>query len=149
MSRCLEPETLAAIAWGHRVSTADERHLESCARCQVEYRQLQRLSSLLPARHVEPSPAFDAALRARLEEEDERRARRWPRHPMFILAPALAAAGIIVAVGLPPGPAGPHEPLPDPRLLADLELFEAMEASELVDVLQDLDVIRKLPSDEG
>ena len=103
--------------------------------------------------YAEPSPDFDAKMRARLDELDAKRP-WWQRiadlftAPRVSIAAAAGAAALIVFVIL----SGPrHETLPKEvastealDIAEDLELFENYELIENLDVLEDLDLIEQL-----
>lgn len=88
-----------------------DRHLAACADCRARLEELGRVLGVLGEWKVaEPSPHFDAALRARLAEEP-------PARPSYVLRPAYAlalAAVAAVVLGIylwPPTPEAPLAPL--------------------------------------
>ena len=103
--------------------------------------------------YAEPSPGFDAKMRARLDEIDAERP--WWRRiadlftaPRVSIAAAVGAAALIAFIIM----AGPrHETLPKEvasvealDIAEDLELFENFELIEDLDVLDDLELIEQL-----
>lgn len=124
-----------------------EEHLAACVACRDQVEETRALLGVLEEwKAVEPSPSFDAALRARLAEE-KTRGKSW-----FVLRPAYAAAltlAVVVAVGLslwqpgPPESGSPQrvspqvaqspsipegdEPVVDTVLLEDYELLEEFD----------------------
>jgi hypothetical protein len=153
MSRCPTQDVLLDLVLGRPVDPAVAQHVQGCAACQAARREVERVTELLPAGSVEPSPGFDRALFARLDALDEAGAVPWWRRWVgpIILAPAVAVSAVVLVVASDGGvrDSGPTGSGVDPALLADLELLESLEAVELVDVVDDLDVIRALPMDEG
>ena len=77
---------------------AVEEHLHECPRCAAELAGLRQTLALLEEWTApEPSPYFDARLRARLREEAARPAPWWT----WVRKPALAAAMVLLlAVGI-------------------------------------------------
>lgn len=113
-----------------------ERHLAGCASCQevldAQRWLLERLRELSPP---EPSPQFEARLRARIAREaDEARGLR-TRIARGLRLPALqwgfgaAALGLLaVLLWLRPGNSIPQE---EWEILADAEQFELLQHGEL------------------
>jgi anti-sigma factor RsiW len=121
-----------------------EAHLAACAHCRAAVEETSAIWRLLPAEAVEPSPSFDARMRARLDALDARSWSSWAW-----AAPSLAAAmGVAVVVAAAP-PVSKAPPPGELEMLAELELYDDLEAAELVDVYADLDVIETLDGSEG
>lgn len=91
---------------------AVEEHLQVCPRCAAELDGLRRTMALLDEWTApEPSPYFDARLRARLREEVERPAPWWT----WVRKPALAAALtllVVAGISLFQGGKPPSQPAP-------------------------------------
>jgi len=122
-----------------------EAHLGACPRCRAAAAETAAIWRLLPAETVEPSVGFDARLRARLDAEDERR----EGFTWAWLVPGLATAVAVAVVLTVPPPAVEEAPRGELEMLADLALYDDLEAAELVDVYADLDVIEALDEGEG
>jgi hypothetical protein len=102
-------------------SPGDERqatlHLQQCGLCRVEYTRLQRVLASIDERSVsvEPGPAFERTVWARLEPALEPARRSWVGWLLTSPAPlGLAAAVVVLVVGaffagraLSPAPAAP------------------------------------------
>jgi len=114
MSEHLQEESLVPYLDG-RLSAAERArlgtHLAACAECRERVDELRALMGALAEWTLEqPSPAFDAALRARLAEEAEQGTGWLSLRPIY--GAALAAAVVIAsAVALWP-PATELPPLP-------------------------------------
>ncbi|MEM1024880.1 MAG: hypothetical protein AAGD10_17310 [Myxococcota bacterium] len=124
-----------------------EAHLKGCAQCRAAAEETAAIWRHLPSELVEPSPGFDARLRARLDAEDERRQAGWFRWAWA--APSFAAAlGLILVLATP---ASSERPVDDGdlQMLAELELLDDLDAAELVDVYSDLELIESLDGEEG
>jgi len=83
-----------------------EKHLAACAACRVrasEFRSVSELLDELPL--VEPSPAFDVRVRARIAAEPVRQSRwAWlrPSPRIALAASALLLATLAVSIWAPP-----------------------------------------------
>jgi anti-sigma factor RsiW len=131
---------------------AVDDHVAACAECRRRVAEVEAVCAHLPAFEVEPSPTFDARLRARIDDLDEAAVPWWRRAFAWALLPAAATVTCVVllVVGAPTRePPAVLEVSAAPELLADLELLEELDAVELVDVVDDLDAIRSLPEEEG
>lgn len=128
-----------------------DAHLAGCAACRRRYAETQTVCTHLPVEDFEPSPAFDARMRARLDALDEAAAPRRRGFAWIALPVAATAVCVLLLVLRPPDPRPEAvlEVSAEPELLADLELLESLEAVELIDVVDDLDAIRALPEEEG
>ncbi|MDA2914606.1 zf-HC2 domain-containing protein [Acidobacteriia bacterium AH_259_A11_L15] len=161
MSEHLREEEFIPYLDGRLSEAERERldvHLAACAACRAHCGELRALLGVLGEwKAAEPSPAFDAALRARLAEEATPPPRWYSLRPVF--AGALAAA-ILLALGvvlwepgapdagppvvtrppspsLPTGPPGNETPpgvsgddlavLENPVLLENYELLEEFD----------------------
>jgi len=111
-----------------------EKHLAGCAACRLRVNEFRAVSSLLDELPViEPSPAFDLRVHARVAAEPVKQS--W--WAWFLPAPrvAIAAAMLLLAtvwVGTRPNPA-PQIPQDDMAVLENL------------DVLSNFDVLTELP----
>jgi hypothetical protein len=101
---CLERERLFAFAHGMldaQEEAADRAHVAECARCQQVVEEFARLDNVLDEwQPVEPSPWFDARLRAALAVQGESGWRKtlgamqWARW----LVPAAVVAALVLAL---------------------------------------------------
>ncbi len=116
---------------------AVEEHLHQCARCAAELAGLRQTMALLEEWAApEPSPYFDARVRARLREEAERPAPWWA----WVRKPALAAAMVLllaVGIGLFQG-GGRLQPAPGPQPAKTVQAVTAPPGTAVGD-LQALD----------
>jgi anti-sigma factor RsiW len=95
----LRDEFMVAVLSGPEAASPEVReHLRSCAACAGELASLQQTMTLLDEWQTpEPSPYFDARLRARVREEAAAPARSWLA---WVRRPLVAAvAAVLVAVG--------------------------------------------------
>lgn len=113
MSGHLREEELIAYLDGR--SSGEQRarldaHLGSCQACRSQLQELKTLWGVLEEWNgIEASPGFEAGLRARLEQEKER------RRPWLLLRPAYVAglvAALLVALGVTLWQPSPPEPQP-------------------------------------
>ena len=76
-------------------------HLQQCAPCRVEYATLQRVLGSIDERSVaiEPSPAFERTVWARLEPNLKPARRGWVSWALSPAPMALAAAVVVLVVG--------------------------------------------------
>lgn len=107
----------------------------------------------------EPRPGLRRGLMARIDQEDDRRARgffflgrtAWWGRPFTLGAGfAVAAAGILLLVTRPlEVPDSALARIERLELAADRELYENLEVLEHLDVLDDLELIASLPEESG
>jgi putative zinc finger protein len=137
---------------------AVEEHLTACADCRAraaEFRAVWSALDDLPA--ISPSPAFDAALRARLAAEPVRR-RMWPwmqlPSPRLAFAVTALAALSIWIFSMPQVnryPSVAFQPLgPDAEfsMIRDLPELENFEVISKFDALSELPVTPDLPAQQ-
>src|SRR5579863_1282438 len=141
---------------------AVEEHLPGCASCRLraeEFRALWSALDDLPA--ISPSPAFDAALRARIAAEPARRS-FWEWMPSPRLAFAVTAL-IVMSVWLSSRPsvttnpsvvsqaiqASKDSPESDFGMIRDLPVLENYDVVSKFDALSELPVSPAASKDEG
>lgn len=168
---CLQRETLFAFSQHMlepRAEAAVKLHLTVCDACRAaaaEYRQLDEALSAWP--QVEPSPWFDARMRAAVARAAAAPA-RWSFRRLRWIAPATAALMVALAVvvlrprhsanaptaqasrrGVPAAAPAPQAALEsaNPPETADqeLKLYENLPVLENYDMLADFDVLSELP----
>ena len=168
-SHCMERDKIFAFAQ-QMLSGREERqvtaHLKGCERCQNVLRAYQQLDSLLgewsPA--AEPSPWFDARLRAAVGARTERQPKRflglnWSR---WMAAPALASlllvAGLVLMRDAQLGNHASSRRAPTQTVVKvspatlqtqaatqELRLYQNLPMLEDYDMLANFDVISELP----
>ena len=141
---------------------AVEEHLSGCASCRLraeEFRALWTALDDLP--EVSPSPAFDAALRARIAAEPARRG-FWDWLPSPRLAFALTAL-VVMSAWLSSVPrvttnpavvsqasqASQGPPDSDFGMIRDLPVLENFDVFSKFDALSELPVTQDRPTGEG
>lgn len=152
MSRHIDDATALALITGQLepdAASAVEAHVAGCPDCAARIDEVRAVCAHLPATPAEASLGFDTRLRARLDAIDAAPARGWARVFGWGVAPAVAMAVAFLALAPRPESGSAIELEAEPALLADLALFEDLEAVELVDVVDDLDAIAGLPEEEG
>jgi anti-sigma factor RsiW len=131
-----------------RASEAERReleaHLASCTACATRAEEFRRLWSLLDeAPVIQPSPAFDARLRAQLAAEPPPGFSRWlmprPRLTLAVVALLLLAAWISSLPPAVPNPPAVVRSEEDFRMIKDLRVLENY------DVLADFEALSELP----
>lgn len=171
-NNCVDREKIFALA--ERMLEGREQkevraHVEACEGCRSVFQGYQRLDSMLeewsPA--AEPSPWFDARLRAAITAQESRPARSvwglsWSR---WMAAPALAALMLVATVVVvrngrladgSGGGSGTHgvsvvvkpiaEPAPQAQAASqELKMYQNLPVLEDYDMLADFDVISELP----
>jgi hypothetical protein len=142
-----------------------EAHLATCAECQAAIASAKLVLRVVDAHPVdEPSPAFDRALFARLDEIDRRvpflqRVKDFFTVPKigFAFAAGAAAAALAVAV-IYVDNRHPNDSamtvelamnLEGLRVAENLDLYKNLEVIENLDVLDDLDAIQALEEEPG
>ncbi len=120
-----------------------EKHVAACSSCRLRVEEFQKVSGLLGELPlVEPSPAFDVRVRARVAAEP-------PRQSWWAwLAPsprvALAASMLVLALAWishrPGDPAilGPSSPEAEYRMINDLPVLEDYDVVSSFEPLTDL-----------
>ena len=121
-----------------------EKHLTSCAVCRVranEFRSVNELLGGLPM--IEPSPAFDVRVRARVEAEPVKQnwwAWMWPSPRIAFVASMLLLAMIWVGYRSQPVPT----PLISPEE-ADASMMQDISVIEDHDTLANFEPLKALP----
>ncbi len=127
---------------------AVEAHIEACAACRARVAEFRRVWSVLDEAPVpEPSPSFDARLRARIAAEPRRGwLGMWVPAPRLVLATA-ALALLTVWIAMQPAdvtpqpePTGIAQNNDDPQAMRDLQVLEDY------DVLADFEALSTLPA---
>ncbi|MFQ5694415.1 MAG: anti-sigma factor family protein [Terriglobia bacterium] len=148
-----------------------DAHLAACADCRVRVEEMRALAGVLDQwTAVEPSPAFDAAVRTRLADEKEKTQVGFVWRPAFALGALAALALLAVLVGLwqtPTPPEGPQvtqtsppeagaptqvESLPELTTATagdELAVLEDAVLLENYELLQEFDVLFEGPTPEG
>jgi hypothetical protein len=170
-NNCLEREKIFALAerlLDEREQREASAHVEACEACRSVFQSYHRLDSVLdewsPA--AEPSPWFDARLRAAVAAQAARPARsfwglQWSR---WMAAPALAALMLVATVavvrnarfaGGSGGGSGTRavsvvvKPVAAPpqaqAASQELKMYQNLPVLEDYDMLADFDVISELP----
>jgi len=114
-------------------------HLESCASCRNEWRQLQRTLDGVPSPTIEMAPSETSRFAARVAA----RAQRPGRGRLWLWGGAVTAT-VVLALSLiarPPGmlPSRDNKLVADAAIAQELELLQNMELLEELDLLQDLE----------
>jgi len=123
-----------------------EAHLAACAACRTRAEEFRLLSGVLDEVPMkEPSPAFDARLRARLAAEPPRRS-FWAW-----LAPsprlAFAASMLLVAsVWISSLPQAPRQDSVTPNADAEFRMIKDLPVLEDYDVLANFEALSELPT---
>ena len=155
-------ETMLDLAATQAQTPEQAQHLASCAACAAKLAELRSTMALLDAWQApEPSPYFDARLRARMREEAEapRGFFGWLKTPAVLRPLAAAAFTLIVAAGIglydltgKPG-SGPT-PSPTPQVVVQTAPVEGSAVADLqaldknADVLADFDLLDDLAADQ-
>jgi hypothetical protein len=122
-----------------------EKHLTSCAVCRVranEFRSVNELLGELPM--IEPSPAFDVRVRARVAAEPVKQnwwAWMWPSPRIAFVASMLVLAMIWVGYRSQPVPT----PLISPEE-ADASMMQDISVIEDHDTLANFEPLKALPA---
>jgi anti-sigma factor RsiW len=166
-SKCASIESKLIVYLDGRAQPAErhavEQHLSICAACRSraeEFRVLCGALDDLPS--ISPSPSFDAALRARIAAEPERRS-FWQLMPSPRLAFAVTAL-VVMSVWLSSSPRVKVSPTQTSELnrfaqqasvdsdfgmIRDLPVLENFDVISKFDALSELNVAPAPPSDEG
>jgi anti-sigma factor RsiW len=121
-----------------------EKHLASCATCTLRVNEFRAVSSLLDELPViEPSPAFDIRVRARVAAEPAKQS--W--WAWMVPSPRVAFAAAMLAlaifwIGLKQGPLPPE--LDGPQ--ADMQMMNDLPVLEDHDVLSNFEPLKDLPA---
>jgi anti-sigma factor RsiW len=121
-----------------------EKHLAGCATCTLRVNEFRAVSSLLDELPViEPSPAFDIRVRARVAAEPAKQS--W--WAWMVPSPRVAFAAAMLAlaifwIGLKQGPLPPE--LDGPQ--ADMQMMNDLPVLEDHDVLSNFEPLKDLPA---
>jgi anti-sigma factor RsiW len=132
-----------------------ETHLASCSACRQraeEYRAMSDLLDELP--QIQPSPSFDAAVRARAAAEPRRGLWTW-----FVPSPRLAFAVsmlLVLSVWIASRPMAPNQ-VATPAVAvatpaggeADFQAVNDLQVLENYDVVSNFDALSDLPGQSG
>ena len=120
-----------------------EKHLETCAACRVRVNEFRAVNSLLDELPmIEPSPAFDIRVHARVAAEPVKQS--WwawftPSPRVALLASMLLLGAVWVGYE-----ATPPMPFGDPKE-ADLQMMQDMPVLEDHDVISSFEPLKDLP----
>jgi anti-sigma factor RsiW len=136
-----------------RASNSDRRavesHLEQCAACRVRVEGFEGVWSVLNEMPVrEPSPAFEARLRARLAAEPQRTG-FWAGLEAILPAPRLALAVTLLAafsIWQSSRPVSVSQPASQASSEADFRMIQDLPVLENYDVLTSFDGLSQLPA---
>src|ERR1700730_15198229 len=123
-----------------------EKHLAACAPCRVRVADFRAVSGLLDELPViEPSPAFDARIHARVAAEPVKES-WWPWLKMSPRVTFAASALLLAMVwlGFYSRPSPPQLPWSDSKE-ADAQMMQALPVLEDHDVLQNFEALKSLP----
>ncbi len=175
-SNCLEREQI----FSHASKMLDARkenevraHLESCAACRAIAAEFDKLDAVLDAwRPAEPSPGFDARVRAAVTASDSAKPRLFGIHWSQFVAPACLVVLVVVATlvvferrrpaasrttayptagqAAPPPKQGSALPAQAsaPADENELSLYQNLPVLEDYDMLANFDVLSELPKGE-
>ena len=149
--KCKQMETRLIAYLDGKADRAERReaeaHLAACAPCRVradEIRAVWGVMDELPL--LEPSPAFDAHLRARIAAEPRRSLWAW-----LAPSPRLAFAAMLLLIAsvwlstLPPAPQPNSAPAPmNPE--AEFRMIKDLPVLENYDVLANFEALSELPA---
>lgn len=122
-----------------------EKHLATCGACQLRVTEFRAVSSLLDEMpQIEPSPAFDVRVRARVAAEPRKQG--W--WAWFTPSPrvAFAASMLLLATvwigyqSVPPSPFGGQDPKD-----VDAQMLQEMPELDDQDVISNFDPLKDLP----
>ena len=123
-----------------------EKHLEACAPCRVRVAEFRAVSGLLDELPViEPSPAFDARVHARVSAEPVKVS--WWAWMRVSPRVAFAASMLLLAsvwLGFYSHPAAPQLPWSDAKE-ADAQMMQDLPVLEDHDVLTNFEPLKELP----
>lgn len=166
-STCASMESKLVVYLDGRAQASErravEQHLSACESCRMragEFRALSDVLDDLPT--ISPSPSFDAAIRARISAEPERRS-FWHLLPSPRLAFAVTALAILsVWLSSSPrtkmNPTTASEPSGDSQqqsvdsdfgVIKDLPVLENFDVVSKFDALSELNVPPQTPSPAG
>ncbi len=149
---CERMENLLITYLDGRASRTERReveaHLAACTACRTRAEEFRRLWSVLDeVPRVEPSPAFDARLRARMAAEPPRTS-LWAwlaPTPRFAFTVSLLLVLSVWISSLPPGP--PQAPgLTQGASEAEFGMIKDLPVLEDYDVLANFEALSELPA---
>jgi hypothetical protein len=123
-----------------------EKHLASCAACQLRVEEFRAVSGLLDELPmIEPSPAFDARVRALVAAEPVKQ--NWWAWMHVSPRVAFAASMLMLAMlwlGFYQRPHVPPSPFSNPQV-ADEQMMQDLPVLEDHDVLSNFEPLKELP----
>lgn len=166
-SKCTSIEGKLVVYLDGRAQPAErravEQHLSICDACRTRAEEFRALSGVLDdLPSISPSPSFDAALRARIAAEPQRR-NFWHLMPSPRLAFAVTAL-VVMSVWLSSSPRVKVTPTTTSELnsvaqqtsvdsdfgmIKDLPVLENFDMISKFDALSELNVPPAAPSDQG
>ena len=121
-----------------------EKHLDACAKCQLQVNEFRAVSSLLDELpQIEPSAAFDVRVRARVAAEPVKQG--W--WAWFSPSPRVAfAATLLLLATVWVGYKGGDSPLPGiDQKDADAQMMQEIPTLDDEDVISNFDPLKDLP----
>ena len=125
-----------------------QKHLDACPACRVQATEFSSVSDLLDELPViEPSPAFDVRVRARIAAEPVKQS--WWALLWTALRPspriAFAASMLLLATVFVSYRGGDQSPLPISPDQADTEMMQDLSVMEDHDTLSNFEPLKELP----
>jgi anti-sigma factor RsiW len=124
-----------------------EKHLASCSACRLRVEEFRAVSGLLDELPViQPSPAFDARVRALVAAEPVKQS--WWAWLHVSPRVAFAASVLLLAalwLGFWPRPQAPFTPWGNNPQVADEEMMQDLPVLEDHDVLSNFEPLKELP----
>ena len=125
-----------------------QKHLDACAVCRVRATEFSSVNDLLDELPmIEPSPAFDVRVRARIAAEPVKQS--WWNQMWATLRPspriAFAASMLLLATVLVSYRGVDQGPIPIPQDQADAEMMQDLSVMEDHDTLSNFEPLKELP----
>jgi anti-sigma factor RsiW len=119
-----------------------EKHLSTCGACQLRVNEFRAVTGLLDELpEIEPSPAFDVRVRARVAAEPVKQG--W--WAWFTPSPRVAfAASLLLLATVWIGYEQPQLPFENPKE-ADAQMMQEMQVLDDQDVISNFDPLKDLP----
>jgi anti-sigma factor RsiW len=120
-----------------------EKHLSACGACQLRVNEFRAVTSLLDeVPQIEPSPAFDVRVRARVAAEPVKQG--W--WEWFTPSPrvAFAASLLLLATVWVGYRSEPQSPFDNPKE-ADAQMMQEIQSLDDQDVISNFDPLKDLP----